>query len=146
MDLGVPNTAKNGATVNSTDDNRGGPGDILVFCCSGAADVGEIAHRAARRLDDCGLASRFCLAGIGGRVKAMLQKVRDAKKVLVIDGCNVSCGQKSMREAGFSEFIHLRVCDVGFAKGQSSPTDTRVERVADRAGALLATPAARQPD
>ena len=118
-------------------DYRGGPGEVLVFCCSGAADVGEVAHRAARMLDDRGVASRFCLAGVGGRVKAMLQKVRQAKAVLVIDGCNVSCGRKTLHEAGFTHFAHLRVCELGFAKGDAPPTAERIERVADRACVLL---------
>ena len=40
----------------------------LIYSCSGAADVGEIADRAARLLDAEDKAWMSCLAGIGGRV------------------------------------------------------------------------------
>jgi uncharacterized metal-binding protein len=119
------------------DKTRGGPGPVLVFCCSGAADVGEIGHWAARQLDDRGLASRFCLAGIGGRVEAHLRKTREAKQILVIDGCKVGCAGRAMRQAGFSEFIHLSINDVGYRKGESPPTDERIARVVQEAARLL---------
>ena len=51
---------------------RGGP--KLIFACSGAADVGEIADRAARELTKNGLGKMFCLAGIGGRVGGIMKK------------------------------------------------------------------------
>ena len=44
----------------------------LVYPCSGAADTGEIADRAARRLDAEEVAWMSCLAGIGGRVSGMM--------------------------------------------------------------------------
>ena len=120
------------------DEYRGGPGPVLVFCCSGSADVGEIAHRAARLLDDRGVASRFCLGGIGGRVEAMLRKTREAKRVLTIDGCKVGCARRTLEEAGFKGFAHLCVGELGIDKGSSPVTDERVRQVADRAAAILA--------
>lgn len=116
---------------------RGGSGPVLVFCCGGAADVGEISHQAARQLDDRGLASRFCLAGIGGRVAAHLRKTREAKQVLVIDGCKVGCAGRTMQHAGFSGFIGLSVNEVGFRKGESPPSDERIARVVQEATRLL---------
>jgi len=120
------------------DEYRGGPGPVLVFCCSGAADVGEIAHRAARLLDDRGVASRFCLGGIGGRVEAMLRKTRQARRILAIDGCKVGCARRTLEQAGFRGFEHLCVGELAIEKGRSPVTDDRVRRVADRAEAILA--------
>lgn len=124
--------------MDENDGYRGGPGPVLVFCCSGAADVGEIAHRAARLLDDRGVASRFCLAGIGGRVEAMLRKTRQARGVLVIDGCRTGCAHRAMEQAGLSGFAALCVGDLEFEKDQSPVTDDRIRQVADRGAALLA--------
>lgn len=121
-----------------SDNYRSGPGEVLVFCCSGAADVGEIGHQAARLLDDRGLASRFCLAGIGGRVEAMLRKTRQARGVLVIDGCRTGCARKAMEQAGLSGFSRLCVGDLGIEKGSSPVTEERVRQVADRGAAILA--------
>lgn len=116
---------------------RGGPGPHLVFCCSGAADVGEIGHQAARLLDDRGLASRFCLAGIGGGVAAMLRKTREAACVLAIDGCGVGCARRTLERAGFSGFASLCVGDLGIEKGKSPVNQERVERVFHRAQEIL---------
>lgn len=115
----------------------GGPGPVLVFCCSGAADVGEIAHLAARRMDEQAVGSRFCLAGIGGRVEAMLRKVREARRLVVIDGCQVSCGRRTMKEAGFTDIAHVCVGDLGLLKGQAPPTEERVALVAMHARSML---------
>jgi len=116
---------------------RRGPGPNLVFCCSGAADVGEIGHRAARLLDDRGVASRFCLAGIGGGVEAMLRKTRQAVRVLAIDGCKVGCARKTLERAGFQDFQRLCVGDLGIEKGKSPVTDDRVQRVFERGSQIL---------
>ena len=43
-------------------------GPKLIFSCSGAADVGELADQTARKLTRNGDGKMFCLAGIGGRV------------------------------------------------------------------------------
>ena len=110
---------------------------VLIFCCSGAADVGEIAHQAARRLDEQGRGMRFCLAGVGGRVPAHLGKCRAAQAILVIDGCHVSCGQRTLAEAGFTQVLHLGVHEVGLAKGTSAPTPEHVQRVVTAACSIL---------
>lgn len=119
-------------------DCQGGPGPILVFCCSGAADVGEIGHRAARLLDDRGVASRFCLAGVGGAVEAHLRKTREAKRILAIDGCRVGCARRTLERAGFSKCVRLCVGDLGIEKGRSPVTQERIERVFSAARELLA--------
>ncbi len=123
--------------TNGDDEYRGGPGSRLVFCCSGAADVGEIGHRAARMLDDRGVASRFCLAGIGGGVEAMLRKTREAECVLVIDGCKVGCARRTLEQAGFKDFERVCVGEMGIPKGSSPVTDERVERVFEQARAMI---------
>ena len=41
----------------------GGP--TLVFACSGAADVGEISDRAARKLSKDGVGAMYCLENAG---------------------------------------------------------------------------------
>jgi uncharacterized metal-binding protein len=39
--------------------------NVLLYACSGGANVAEIADRAARELMFAGCGSLFCLAGIG---------------------------------------------------------------------------------
>ena len=45
----------------------------LIFACSGAADVGGISDRAARKLTADIAGKIYCLAGIGGRVQGIIK-------------------------------------------------------------------------
>jgi len=112
-------------------------GETLIFACSGAADVGAISDRAARKLTTDGKGKMFCLAGLGGRVQGIIDKTGAAARVLAIDGCSLDCAKKTLELAGFSKFMHIRVTDVGMEKGKAPPTDQNVEAVAESAGTLL---------
>jgi len=110
----------------------------LIFACSGAADVGQIADLAARRLTVEGTGKMFCLAGVGGRVSGIMATTQAAAAILAIDGCPLDCARQTLEEAGFREFEHLRLSDLGMEKGQSPATDEQVDRVVRRAEVLLA--------
>lgn len=109
----------------------------LVFSCSGAADVGAIADGAARRLTAEGAGKMFCLAGVGGRVSGILKTVEAASGVLAIDGCPLDCARKSLEEAGFSGFSHMRLTDMGLEKGASPVSEERVAAVVADAVRML---------
>ncbi len=113
----------------------------LVFACSGAADVGEIADRSARQLEKRGTARMACLAGIGGQVAAVVSLAQAAGKLLVIDGCGHDCGRRCLENGGFSGFLHLRLNDLDLETGNSPPTEERVRAVTAAARRLLLEPA-----
>lgn len=104
-------------------------GPKLIFSCSGAADVGELADRAARKLTREGHGSMFCLAGIGGRVSGILKSTEAAGTILAIDGCPLDCAKKSLEEAGFNNFKHIRLNDLGFEKGKTTVDNTSITQV-----------------
>ncbi len=79
----------------------------------------------------------FCLAGIGGRVGGILDKTRAASRILAIDGCSLDCARKSLEQAGFTKFQHIRVTDLGMEKGQTPPTNENVETAAEAIAPLL---------
>lgn len=108
----------------------------LVFACSGAADVGAVADLAARRLTAEGVATMYCLAGVGGRVPGILKTVAGAERITAIDGCPLDCAKKSLEEAGFRDFAHLRLTDLGLEKGKTPATEAQVASVARVAAAL----------
>ena len=107
-------------------------GDALIFACSGAADVGEIADKAARKAAAEGNGAMFCMAGIGGGVEPILQRTRQASIIVALDGCPLDCVAKSLEKAGFSKFERLRVTDSGFEKGASPATDEAVAEIAEK--------------
>jgi uncharacterized metal-binding protein len=47
--------------------------------------------------------------------------------ILAIDGCPLDCAKKSLEEAGFMTFNHLRLADMGMEKGK---TDINAETIA----------------
>ena len=113
------------------------PSARLVFACSGAADVGAIADRAARQLASAGKGKMFCTVGLGGRVESILETTRAALTILAIDGCPLDCTRRSLLEAGFIEYLHLRITDLGMRKGETEISDANVSKVAKAAGILL---------
>ena len=117
---------------------KSGP-PALVYACSGAADVGEIADRAARLLDREDRGWMSCLAGIGGRVSGLVASAPGAPSLIAIDGCPHDCGKKTLELAGFTGINHIRVTDLGFVKGESSVVAQAIRRVADAAVSSLET-------
>lgn len=112
-------------------------GPKLIFSCSGAADVGALADQTARKLSREGAGKMFCLAGIGGRVGGIVKSTEAAASILAIDGCALDCARKSLEEAGFTRFNHLRLTDLGFEKGNTEIDSEAVARVADKAKIYL---------
>jgi len=113
------------------------PASKLIFACSGAADVGKIADLAARKLTEEGTGKMFCLAGVGGRVKPIMEGTKAAQAILAIDGCPLHCARHTLLQAGFKKFEHLCLADIGMEKGKTPPTDQAVTKVAKRGKAML---------
>ena len=106
----------------------GGP--KLIFACSGAADVGAIADQAARKMAKEGVGKMFCLAGIGGRISGIMKTTESADSILAIDGCSLSCVKNSLQQAGFNQFDHLQIADLGLEKCNSPITEENIGKVA----------------
>lgn len=109
----------------------------LIFACSGCADIGEVTDQAARKLTREGIGKMFCLAGIGGRLESFVTGAQSAGKVLVIDGCPMDCGRKTLECVGIVDIRHLRATDLGLVKGRTPATDENVAHVARRGAELL---------
>ncbi len=71
----------------------------------------------------------FCLAGIGGRVSGIMETTRVATAILAIDGCPLDCARKTLEQAQFTGFEHLRLSDLGMEKGKTPATEEAVARV-----------------
>ena len=109
----------------------------LIFPCSGAADVGEVADRAARALAKEGAGKMYCLAGVGGHIEDMLLNVQAAGKILAIDGCPKDCARHTLAHAGFTDIAHVRLADLGLKKGASPASDAIVGQVVENVRTLL---------
>jgi uncharacterized metal-binding protein len=101
------------------------PGTV-VYACSGCSDAGELADRIARRLTQEGVAEMSCLAGIGGRVKPLVNRAASAERILAIDGCPLNCTRHTLELAGFNKFDHLELHKLGMRKGSCPVTEETI--------------------
>ena len=118
---------------------------VLVFPCSGSADVGEIADHAGRLLARDGSAKMSCLVGIGGRISGIVKSAEAADYVVAIDGCPLACATKSFEEAGISGVLSISLADLDMPKGASPTTGERVERVASAVRQRVAEAEPKEP-
>ncbi len=110
---------------------------ILVFPCSGSADVGEMADRAARRLSKEPCVKMGCLAGIGGNISGFIASANGADLVIALDGCPVDCARKTLETHGVKKLKQLKVSDCGFKKGKTTITGRNIEKVFKYAKQLI---------
>ena len=105
-----------------------------VFSCSGAADLGEITDKVARKMHVENVRQMKCLAFISADIEEMIDSVRDTD-MLVIDGCKLDCGKLTMERNGIKKFKHLRLTDLGYAKGKTPVESGIVKQIAEIASA-----------
>lgn len=105
--------------------NCGGT-ERLIFSCSGAADVGELSDRVARKLAKDGKGKLFCLAVAGAKIEEKIAPIR-SQAAVAIDGCGMLCAKKVLDNAGFSA-QSINLGSLGFEKGKSSVTPELVEQ------------------
>ena len=104
--------------------------NVLFYACSGGANVGEVADKAARKMMYDGAGSMFCLAGIGAGIQGMIQTARDADLNVVIDGCDVDCAKKIFDNCGVTNYVQIKVTDLGIEKVKGvRATDDHVAKV-----------------
>jgi uncharacterized metal-binding protein len=103
---------------------------VLLYACSGGANVGEISDKVARELMFAGEGTMFCLAGVGGDIQGMVQTARDADVNLVIDGCPIDCARKVFDRHGIDNYTQIKVTDLGIEKAKGVRcTDQQVGQV-----------------
>ena len=90
----------------------------MILSCSGGSNVGQISNRVAVELTVEGLGKMFCLAGIGGEISGIVQSTRDCARILIIDGCPLSCGQKALDRLGITHYRALVLAELGIEKNK----------------------------
>jgi uncharacterized metal-binding protein len=96
---------------------------ILIFACSGASNVGQLANAAAIELARQGQGIFYCIAGIGAHLSGMLETARTADEIIAIDGCPASCVKSTLEHAGLPIHRHVIVTDLGIAKNHNFTLD-----------------------
>lgn len=89
---------------------------VIFLPCSGASNCGQIANQTAIKLTDEGVGKMYCLAGLGAHISGMIESAKSADRILVIDGCQIACGRKTVENAGLVVTDWLCITDLGIDK------------------------------
>ena len=112
---------------------------VLLYACSGGANVAEIADRTARQLAAERRGTMFCLAGLGAGIDSMIQTARDARLNVVLDGCPMDCAKKIFDRAGLTNYIQVKVTDLGIEKTKGvRAADSEVARAVAQTKEVMA--------
>ena len=119
--------------VEPSDQPEGEGKNVLLFSCSGAANVAEAADKACRCLTYAGCGSMFCLAGLGAGVEEMVRAAREADLNVVVDGCDTDCGKRIFDRIGIGNYVQIKVTDLDVPKRKGvAATDEQVAVVVNR--------------
>ena len=108
----------------------------LIYACSGCADVGEVADRAARKLYKNGYGKMSCLAGIGARLSGFIESAKSAENI-TIDGCAVACARKNLEAIGLTPSTFV-LTDMGLTNGKTKVTPQVINKIVKAVSAKAA--------
>lgn len=89
---------------------------MLVYSCSGASNVAQLANHIAVRLDRAGVAQMSCIAGVGGDVKSLVRTAVSGRQVIAVDGCPLRCTERVLEAKGVTPEHTIRLHDRGLRK------------------------------
>lgn len=91
--------------------------DVLLFACSGGSNVGQITNDAAKALDELGQGRMYCAIGVAAKLPNFIETASQARKRVLIDGCEVQCLRKAFDAAEVPVDVHVIVTELGLVKG-----------------------------
>lgn len=88
----------------------------LVYSCSGASSIAQMANFVALTLDRHGLAQMSCIAGVGGDVDALLRVAKSGRDIVALDGCPLHCVTNCLGRHGIKPRVHHTLTEFGVKK------------------------------
>lgn len=99
--------------------------EIIVYSYSGCSNVAQLANGIAVKLHRNAKARMSCIVGVGGDVKPLVQAVKNAGKIFVMDGCPLECAAKCLERHQIKPDVHIILTDYGLTKNPNE--DVSVE-------------------
>ncbi|WP_332450652.1 putative zinc-binding protein [Methanoculleus sp.] len=101
---------------------------FTIITCSGLSNTGKLTAQAGTAL----------MGRSGGRIEACIaatrptesleRALRNADRILVLDGCGDCCGMKKVRALGVEPHLHIVATDCGIEKnGMAEPRFDEIE-------------------
>jgi uncharacterized metal-binding protein len=89
----------------------------IIFACDGAASVGQIGNEVAKDLTNRGVGARMCCtAAVGAGSEVHVNIGKNAKRVIVINGCANKCTSKIMEQRGIKVDYEFTISEMGIKK------------------------------
>lgn len=88
----------------------------LIYSCSCCSDVAQLANDTALALDHAGEFEMSCIAGVGGKVPALVKKAQSGRPMLAIDGYQLHCASSCLENVGVTPTIHIKLYEMGYKK------------------------------
>lgn len=108
---------------------------VAVFYCAGASNVGQSTMLSSvKAANEVGYnkAALLCLASISAGLANITNGAKNAKGIVAVDGCPMSCSKKTLEKAGFNPGEHLIVSkDLSIAKNFDLNSSTDLEKIKD---------------
>lgn len=118
----------------------GSSSKVIIYSCSGASNVGQLANEVTIELARAGKGSMGCLVGLAAHVSTMVQNAKAADQVLVIDGCGVKCGRKALEHVGLSDFASVVITEMGVKKNYDLRADReKLSELVEQISAMIRT-------
>ena len=86
---------------------------VVIYACSGACNLGQIASEAVRTLDELGQGVMGSSIGVAARNPSEIALASRASLRVIVDGCSDSCLLKVFRNAGLPIDRHVVVDELG---------------------------------
>jgi uncharacterized metal-binding protein len=102
----------------------------ILYACSGASDVGQIADKTARKLSKDGYGNMTCLAAIGAHLSGFVESAKATTENIAIDGCPVACSRKNLEHIGVTPKSYI-LTEMGLVKGKTKVTDEVVNKMSE---------------
>lgn len=109
----------------------GGNNTVLLYSCSGAADVGEIADQVTRQLRRENLGKMTCLAALGADLTGFIESARGVCTNITIDGCGIGCAKKNLEKIGVTPTSYI-LTEMGLKKGETRVTTEIITEICEK--------------
>lgn len=108
---------------------------VAVFYCAGASNVGQSTMLSSvKAANEVGYdkAALLCLASISAGLANITNGAKNAKGIVAIDGCPMSCAKRTLEKAGFNPDEHIIISkDLNVPKNFDLNSSTDLELIKD---------------
>ncbi|MBW7953045.1 MAG: putative zinc-binding protein [Chitinophagaceae bacterium] len=88
----------------------------LIYSCSGCSSAAQMANYLAIQIDRSGMAEMSCIAGVGGNVKKLVNTAKSGRKIIVVDGCPLSCSKACLANHSIEPNVYIELTNYRIKK------------------------------